>query len=70
MEILSIKRKIMMREITVEDVRSFLNSLNVKLDVYGMVFADRKRCQEPMRMLGINEVSFHEADFTIQYPFK
>ena len=53
-EILSINRKMMISEITVEDVRNFLNSLNVKLDVYGMVFADRKRCQETMRMLGIN----------------
>lgn len=117
---------VVMSEVTVEDVRSFLNSLNVKLDVYGMVFADRRRCQETMRMLGINEVvaknivrtldvadfskyfddttqwgcdlwafgkdvkgeevyikiglglpdrqtvcvSFHKADFPIQYPFK
>ena len=45
-----------MSEITVADVRCFLNSMNVKLDIYGMVFADRKRCQETMRMLGINEI--------------
>ena len=115
-----------MKEITIEDVRGFLRSLNVKIDIYGMVFAERKRCQETMRMLGINEavaksiiktleatdfskyfddaiqwgcdlwafgkddndeeiyikiglgipnrqticVSFHKADFPIQYPFK
>ena len=115
----------MMKEITIEDVKSFLKSMNVKVDVYGMVFADRQRCQETMRILGINEavakniimtldatdfskyfdntqwgcdlwafgkdvkgeevyikiglglpnrktvcVSFHKADFPIQYPFK
>ena len=115
-----------MKEITIEDVRCFLKSMNVKIDVYGMVFAERRRCQETMRMLGINEivakdivrrldagdfskyfddsgewgcdlwafgkdingeeiyikiglglpnrqtvcVSFHKADFPIQYPFK
>lgn len=48
-----------MKEITIEDVRSFLDSVNVKIDVYGMVFAERQRCQETMR-----------ADFPIQYPFK
>ena len=60
MEILSINRKIMMREITVEDVRSFLNSMNVKLDIYGLGLPDRQTIC----------VSFHKADFTIQYPFK
>ena len=30
--------------------------MNVKIDVFGMVFADRQRCQETMRMLGINEI--------------
>ena len=115
-----------MKEITIEDVKSFLNRMHVKVDIYGMVFADRHRCQETMRMLGINEVvakhivmaldatdfskyfddttqwwcdlwafgkdikgeeiyikiglglpnrqtvcvSFHKADFPIQYPFK
>ena len=115
-----------MKEITIDDVKSFLNSMNVKIDIYGMVFAERQRCQETMRMLGINEivaksiiktldatdfskyfddttqwgcdlwafgkdingeeiyikiglglpnrqtvcVSFHRADFPIQYPFK
>lgn len=115
-----------MKEITIDDVKSFLNSMNVKIDIYGMVFAERQRCQETMRMLGINEivaksiiktldatdfskyfddtnqwgcdlwafgkdingeeiyikiglglpnrqtvcVSFHKADFPIQYPFK
>lgn len=115
-----------MKEITIDDVKSFLGSLIVKIDIYGMVFAERQRCQETMRMLGINEVvaksiiknltatgfskyfddttqwgcdlwtfgkdvngeeiyikigmglpnrqticvSFHKADFTIQYPFK
>ena len=44
-----------MKEITINDVKNFLNSLNVKIDIYGMVFADRQRCQETMRMLGINE---------------
>jgi len=42
--------------ITIEDVKSFLNSMNVKIDIYGMVFAEKQRCQETMRMLGINEV--------------
>lgn len=115
-----------MKEITIDDVKNFLSSMNVKIDIYGMVFADRQRCQETMRMLGINEivaksiikspdatdfskyfddttqwgcdlwafgkdingegtyikiglglpnrqtvcVSFHKADFPIQYPFK
>lgn len=115
-----------MKDITIDDVKKFLNSLNVKIDIYGMVFAERQRCQETMRMLGINEkvaksiiktleatdfskyfddttqwgcdlwafgkdikgeeiyikiglgmqdrqtvcVSFHKADFKIQYPFK
>ena len=115
-----------MKEITIEDVKSFLNRMHVKVDIYGMVFADRHRCQETMRMLVINEVvakhivmaldatdfskyfddttqwgcdlwafgkdikgeeiyikiglglpnrqtvcvSFHKADFPIQYPFK
>lgn len=115
-----------MKEITIDDVRNFLSSMNVKIDIYGMVFAERQRCQETMRMLGINEnvaksiiktlnatdfskyfedtvqwgcdlwafgkdingediyikiglgltgrqticVSFHKADFPIQYPFK
>lgn len=115
-----------MKEITIEDVKCFLNRMHVKVDIYGMVFADRHRCQETMRMLGINEVvakhivmaldatdfskyfddttqwgcdlwafgkdikgeeiyikiglglpnrqtvcvSFHKADFPIQYPFK
>lgn len=115
-----------MKEITITDVKSFLSSMNVKIDIFGMVFADRQRCQETMRMLGINEtvaksiiktldatdfskyfddttqwgcdlwafgkdvngeeiyikiglgqpnrqtvcVSFHKADFPIQYPFK
>lgn len=115
-----------MKEITIDDVKNFLNSMNVKIDIYGMVFAERQRCQETMRMLGINEivaksiiktldaadfskyfddntqwgcdlwafgkdinseevyikiglglpnrqsvcVSFHKADFPIQYPFK
>ena len=115
-----------MKEITIEDVKSFLNRMHVKVDIYGMVFADRHRCQETMLMLGINEVvakhivmaldatdfskyfddttqwgcdlwafgkdikgeeiyikiglglpnrqtvcvSFHKADFPIQYPFK
>ena len=115
-----------MKEITIEDVKSFLDSVHVKIDVYGMIFAERHRCQETMRMLGINElvaknivktldasdfskyfddvtqwgcdlwafgkdikgeevyikiglglpnrqtvcVSFHKADFPIQYPFK
>lgn len=45
-----------MKEITIEDVKSFLNRMHVKVDIYGMVFADRHRCQETMRMLGINEV--------------
>ena len=115
-----------MKEITIDEVKSFLDSINVKIDIYGMVFADRQRCQETMRMLGISEtvaksiiktldatdfskyfedtsqwgcdlwafgkdvngeeiyikiglglpnrqticVSFHKADFPIQYPFK
>lgn len=37
-----------MKEITIDDVKSFLNSINVKIDVYGMVFAERQRCQETM----------------------
>ena len=45
-----------MKEITIEDVKNFLNSMNVKIDIYGMVFAERQRCQETMRMLGINEI--------------
>lgn len=45
-----------MKEITIDDVRNFLKSMNVKIDIYGMVFADRQRCQETMRMLGISEV--------------
>ena len=35
-----------MKEITIEDVKNFLNSMNVKIDIYGMVFAERQRCQE------------------------
>lgn len=118
--------QIAMKEITIDDVKNFLNSMNVKIDIYGMVFAERQRCQETMRMLGINAivaksiiktleatdfskyfddttqwgcdlwafgkdingeeiyikigvglpnrqtvcVSFHKADFPIQYPFK
>ena len=45
-----------MKEITIEDVESFLDSMHVKIDIYGMVFAERHRCQETMRMLGINEL--------------
>lgn len=45
-----------MKEITIDDVKNFLNSMNVKIDIYGMVFAERQRCQETMRMLGINEI--------------
>jgi hypothetical protein len=30
--------------------------MNIKIDIYGMVFAERQRCQETMRMLGINEM--------------
>ena len=45
-----------MKEITIDDVKNFLSSMNVKIDVFGMVFADRQRCQETMRMLGINEI--------------
>ena len=45
-----------MKEITIEDVKNFLKSMNVKIDIYGMVFAQRQRCQETMRMLGINEI--------------
>ena len=67
----------MMKDITIEDVKSFLKSMSVKVDIYGMVFADRKRCQETMRMLGINEkiaqniiMTLDAADFPIQYPFK
>lgn len=115
-----------MKEVTINDVKSFLGSLNVKIDIMGIVFAERRRCQETMRMLGISEtvaksiiktleatdfskyfedttqwgcdlwafgkdikgeeiyikiglglpdrqtvcVSFHKADFPIQYPFK
>lgn len=44
-----------MKKITIQDVCSFLNSMNVKMDIYGIVFADRQRCQETMRMLGITE---------------
>lgn len=44
---------VVMSEVAVEDVRSFLNSLNVKLP-------DRQTVC----------VSFHKADFPIQYPFK
>lgn len=33
-----------MKEITIDDVRNFLNSMNVKIDIYGMVFAERQRC--------------------------
>lgn len=44
-----------MKEITIQDVKNFLNTLNVKIDVYGMVFANRDRCQDTMRMLGISE---------------
>ena len=39
-----------MKEITIEDVESFLDSMHVKIDIYGMVFAERHRCQETMRM--------------------
>ena len=45
-----------MKEITIEDVKNFLKSMNVKIEIYGMVFAQRQRCQETMRMLGINEI--------------
>ena len=44
-----------MKEITISDVRNFLDSINVKIDIYGMVFVNRQRCQETMRMLGISE---------------
>lgn len=45
-----------MKDIAIEDVKEFLDSMNVKIDIFGLVFADRKRCQDTMRMLGINEV--------------
>lgn len=30
------------KEITIDHVKNFLNSMNVKIDIYGMVFAERQ----------------------------
>ena len=54
-----------------EEVRAFLNRFFPKFDVWGILYINREKNLEALKMLGITSaMRFHLAEHSIDYAYK